>query len=236
MFQKKLSENEAKQLRNNIDIQFNNKEYNDVIKALKKLDEGYGLNFKDYQMLICSFYYSERFLECSETCKRLISDNNLNVADHDYVIAYRYMTESYYRNYDYEEAIESGKQGLINCNPNDHKDKALLYFFIGLSYERIGNQKKCIDYYHLSLETLKDSENISNEDIILGNYHNKEINTLLLLIGKNYMSHGYTSIGADYLSMGANCGDSECIRYCKLYHINYKKVCKSIMEFTNGKK
>lgn len=234
--ERELSEIEVNQLRGIVINQYNNKEYGDVIKTISKIDEGYGLEFQDYQALICSYFFLERYSECSETCKRLINDKNIKLNNQDYVIAYRYMTDSYYRSHEYNNAIESAKQGLNNCSNDDHKSKAFLYFFIGSSYDKIGNQEKSILNYLSSLEEQKSFDGITTEDVILGKYNNNDISLLLMLIGKNYMNHGDPSIGADYLAIGANSGDSECLRLCKLYNINFKKVCKSLVNFMQGKK
>lgn len=233
---RKLSSSEVQDLRNTIVGHINKKEYLDAIKWLIKLDEGYGLEFQDYQALISSYYYTERYVDCSETCRRLVNDNKINISHKDYVVAYKFMSDSYYKSKEYKEAIEAGKQGLNNCSKDDGQNKAILCYIIGASYDKIRNQEKCLDYYHLGLETLTDLHDITNEDFFSGNFQNNEINTFLLLLGKNYMSHGDSANGSLYFAIGAAAGDSECLRYCKLYHINYKKVCKNIIDFTKGKK
>ena len=234
--ERELSLNEANQLRDRIKNHYYNKEYLDVIRLSYKLDEGYGLIFNDYQALICSCFNMKRYVECAETCERLLHNKNIELNNQDNLNVYRYLTSSYYNSHEYTKAIDAGKQGLNYCNTTDYNIKSILCYYIGYSYDQIGNQEKCLDYYNLGLDTLTSAENVSNEDFFSGNIHSKDIQSFVLLIGKHYMNHGNTLQGAHYLAIGANSGNSECLRFCKLYNINYKKLCKNILNFTKGKR
>ena len=232
---KTLTAKETEDLKSIIDLCISNKDYKGAIRNIYKLERGWGLDLEQYRILIVSCFESEMYEDCINACKWLLNNDKISKTDPDYLNAYAFMAECYKNIKEYSMAIDASHLGLPYCTDESYLIEYRFYYNLGVCYEELNDLDKSYLHYDNAIRVIEKAKNLTITDLLEGRARDKELNLVFLKKGLSLMRHGDPSSGSTYLALGALCGDSECIRYCKLYDINYIKEAKRFAGFLKGK-
>lgn len=126
---------------------------------------------------------------------------------------------------------------ITNYHYNEKDNRSLYYSYcsIGHCYNDLGQHNLAENAYQKAANAIMKDCNIDAYDVFLGKITNQKLGNSLLYLTMLRMDYDINKC-CFYASLGALCGDETCIKICKDYNWDYKKIMKKLYESTKKDK
>ena len=196
-----------------------NKNYNQAISLLHKIEDSGELNSDDVCNLLMCYSKQKKYEDCLHYCNLWFEDySNDNPNDRRFVCE-----EVCYCLYELKEFKEAINWIEVTMEFFDSDDLRSHYVaLLGSCYYFLSDLDKCLYYYYLSTQMRLKYIGYSESDVLNNKVHD-------MILGRWYqrlsMDYGLFTKEEDkaryFAKLGAKCGNKDAQDYCKYAHIDY---------------